>query len=127
MEITESIYEDVEEPSYKKPTREYANRVDHSRHKRGESALSWTRPEKGDSAVKRRKQTVDSPKGKSKTCLIYGPGHSSEECEVLGDFGIKYANSGPTKDNRSNPVPRETINRQQKRNPSLITHWMKLY
>ena len=85
MEISWYIYEGVVEPSYKKPTWADANRSGCIRHKRGEAASSWTRPEKGESASKRRKRHVYSPTGKSKTCLIHGPGHSSEECEVLGD------------------------------------------
>ena len=48
MEITESIYEFVVEPSYKKLTGADANRACHSRKKRGEAALSWTCPEKGE-------------------------------------------------------------------------------
>ena len=71
MEIAESIYEGVVEPSYKKPTWADANRAGHSRHKRGEVASSWTCPEKGKSAGKCRKQHVDSRTGKSKTCLIH--------------------------------------------------------
>ena len=35
METAESIYEGVVEPSYKKPTRAYANHAGHSRNKRG--------------------------------------------------------------------------------------------
>ena len=35
MEISESIYKVVVEPSYKKPTRADANRASHNRHKRG--------------------------------------------------------------------------------------------
>ena len=35
MEIAESIYIDVVEPSYKKPTREDANLAGHRRNKRG--------------------------------------------------------------------------------------------
>ena len=35
MEFAESIYKGVVEPSYKKPTRAYANRAGHSRQKRG--------------------------------------------------------------------------------------------
>ena len=35
MEITESIYEVVVEPFYKKPTRAGANRAGHRRNKRG--------------------------------------------------------------------------------------------
>ena len=39
MEIAESIYEGVVEPSYKKRTRENSNRASHSRKTRGEFAL----------------------------------------------------------------------------------------
>ena len=38
MEIFESIYKGVVEPSYKKSTRENANNAGHSRQKRGEYA-----------------------------------------------------------------------------------------
>ena len=62
MEIDESIYEDVVEPSYKKPTWVDANHAGHSRQKKGESTSPWTRPEKGESAGKRRKRHVDSPR-----------------------------------------------------------------
>ena len=78
MEIAESIYEGLVETSYKKTTQSDANRAGHSRYKRGEAASSWTRPEKGEINGKRIKRHVDSPLGKSKTCLIHGPGHSSE-------------------------------------------------
>ena len=64
MEISESIYEGLVEPSYKKPTMIDANRADHSRKNIGESASSWTRPEKGESAGKHRKRHVDSLTGK---------------------------------------------------------------
>ena len=64
MEISESIYEGLVEPYYKKPTRVDANCAGHSRQKREEAALSWTRPEKGKSAGKRRKRHVDSLTGK---------------------------------------------------------------
>ena len=64
MEINESIYEGVVEPSYKKSTRADTNRAGHSSNKRGESASSWTRPEKGESDGKRIKRHVDSPTGK---------------------------------------------------------------
>ena len=46
-------------------------------------------------------------------CLIHGPDHSSDECKVLGDFGYKYAKSGPTKDHGHNPVPGKKFNIQQ--------------
>ena len=77
--------------------------------------MSWTRLEKGESAGKRRKKYVDIPTGKSKKRIIHGSGHSSEECKVLGDFGTKYANSSPTKDCGSIPVPR-FLNRHQENN-----------
>ena len=76
MEISESIYKGVAEPSYKQTTREDSNRAVHIRHNKGEASSSWTRPEKVESAGKRIKRHVDIPTGKSKTCLIHVPGHS---------------------------------------------------
>ena len=65
---------------------------------RGESALSNTYSEMGESSGKRRKRYVDHPKDISKlTCLIHVPGHSSYICKVLGDFGSKYYKIRPTK------------------------------
>ena len=78
IEISEYIYKDVVEFSYKKPTGAGANRAGHSRQNRGEAALSRTRPEKGKISGKRRKRYVDSPTGKSKTYLIHGPRNYSE-------------------------------------------------
>ena len=109
MEISESIYEGLVEPYYKKPTRVDANCAGISSHNRGEPASSWTLPKKGESAGKRRKMHVDIPSGKSKTCLIHGPGHSSEECKVLGDFGTKYNNSRHNKYRGRNPEPGEKL------------------
>ena len=62
MEVVESIYEGVVEPSYKKPTLVDANRFGHSSYIRGEAALSKTRPATGESADKRRKRYEDFPK-----------------------------------------------------------------
>ena len=59
----------------------------------------------GESAGKRRKRYVDCLKIKSKTCLINGPRHSSDECEVMGDFGAKYAKVKPTKDYGDHSIP----------------------
>ena len=54
---------------------------------------------------KRRKISVDYLKGKYKpTCLIYGPGHSSDECKVLGEFVSKYSKIRTTKDSRDDTV-----------------------
>ena len=49
----------------------------------------------GESAGKHRKQYVDHPLGESKICLIHGPGHSYDECKVLGDFCVKHAKGKP--------------------------------
>ena len=66
----------------------------------------------GERTGKRRKQYVDRSKRKLKTYSIHGPGHSSDECKVLGDFGAMYANSKPTKDCGNHPIPREKSNIQ---------------
>ena len=47
MEISESIYECVVEPSYKKTNRADDNSVGHIRQNIGEAVSSWTRLEKG--------------------------------------------------------------------------------
>ena len=74
MDIAESIYKSIVEPSYKKSTREYSNHAGHIRKKRGEAASSQTHPAMDESAGKRRKQYVDWTLGKSKICLIHSPG-----------------------------------------------------
>ena len=51
-----------------------------------------------ESAEKCRKMYVYHPKDRQKlNCIIHGPGHSSDECKVLGDSGSKYAKGRPTK------------------------------
>ena len=55
MDTAESIYEGVAEPSYLKPTREYANRYGYIRNKRIEAALSQTHAVMEESSGKRRK------------------------------------------------------------------------
>ena len=75
-----------------------------------------------ESADKGRKVCVDHLKDISTpTCLIHGPGHSSDQCKVLGDFGSKYAKSRPTKDRRKNPANRNIFNRQQENN-AIFNH-----
>ena len=59
---------------------------------------------------------MDFPSGKSKNCLIHGPGHSSYECKVLRDFGDKYVKGKPTKNRGNHTVPRNKFNRQQENN-----------
>ena len=119
MEISESIYEDVVETSSKKLTRAEAYRGGHSSQNRVEATLSQTRSTTSESAGRRRKQYVDSPSGKSKTCLIHGPGYSSYECKDLGDFCARYAKGKPTKKRGNHPVPRNKFNRQ-KNNNSIV-------
>ena len=75
MKIVEYIYEFLVETSYKKPTREDANRAGHSRNKRVEVSPYKTHPETGEITDKHRKIYLDFLKRESRTCLIHGPGH----------------------------------------------------
>ena len=74
MEIAESIYEGIVEPSYKKVTREDANRACNSSQNRGESASLQTNSAMGKRLDKFRKQYVDCPSSESKTVLSTAPG-----------------------------------------------------
>ena len=57
-----------------------------------------------ESAGRLRKSYVDHPKDRSKLiCIIHGPGNSSEECKVLGNFGSNYSKRRPAKDCRKDP------------------------
>ena len=62
-----------------------ANRASHGRKiKGGESALP-TNPEKGRTGKRKARNAghpINRPTG-VKTCLLHGPGHSTEECKVL--------------------------------------------
>ena len=52
-----------------------------------------------ESAGKWKKVHVNHTKDSYKpTRIIHGPGYSSYECKVWGDFGSKYAKNRPTKD-----------------------------
>ena len=117
MEIAESIYECFVESSYKKLTRADANRSGHSRKMRGESASSNNYSKISDSNRKHRGKNVDNTKNRPKlTCLIYGPGHSSDECKALGDFGSKYDKIIPTKDRGHDYATINKFNRQKYNN-----------
>ena len=79
IEIEESIYGGVIEPSYEKPTGEYSNPAGPSSKMGGESILSNTFPGMSKSAGKNRKRYLDHSKDISKpTCLIHIPGYSSD-------------------------------------------------
>ena len=107
MEIAWSIYESVFETSYKKPNRADTKCDGNIRNNRGEFALSKTHPVTGESSGKHQKQYVDISKSESKTCLIHGPGHSSNKCKILGDSGTNYSNSKHTNNQVNNPTPRK--------------------
>ena len=116
MDIAESIYEVVVETSHTKTTKADANRDGHIRLKRGKSALSNNYSEMSKS-TEGAKIHADHPKDRPKpTCLIHGPGHSSDECKVLRDFGSRYAKSRPTKYNGHNLANRNKFNRKKYNN-----------
>ena len=84
---------------------------------RGEDDLSTTYSDMSESTGKCRNRYVDHLKGGSKlACLIHGPGHSSDECKVLGNLGTKYSKIRPTKDRRHEPATTKTCNRQKEKN-----------
>ena len=79
MEIPNYICGGVVEPSYKKPTREDANRAGYSRKTRGESASLNTYSNMSESAIKCIKRYVENLKDRSKLiCFVHGPGNSWE-------------------------------------------------
>ena len=78
--------------------------------------MSQTQSAIGVSVGKRRKRYVYRLSGELKTCLIHGPGHSSDEFKVLGNFGAKCAKGKPNKDRGNHPLPRNKFNMQQEIN-----------
>ena len=70
--------------------------------------LQWVR------RWKAQKKYVDCPSGEMKIYIIHGPGHSSNECKVLVDFGAKYAKGKPTKDRGNHSVPRNFLTGSRK-------------
>ena len=114
IENLEPIYEGVVEIAYKKYTRADANRAGHSRQMRGESTSSKTYSEMIKISGKHKKRYVNHPRDKSKlTCLISGPGHSSDECKVLSDFGSKYTKSRPNKERSPELTLKKKVGIQQ--------------
>ena len=70
-----------------------------------------------ESAGKRRKRYVDHWKDRSKpTCIIHGPGHSSDKCRFLGDLSSRYATKISTKDCGHDNANRKKFNRQKEMN-----------
>ena len=55
------------------------------------------------------------------TCLTHSPGHSSDECKVLGDFGSKYSIIMHAEDRGHDPITKNKFNRQQQNN-DIVNH-----
>ena len=99
-----------------------ANRSGNSRKTRVEPALPNTYFEISESAGKRRKRCVDRSKDRSRqTCLVHGPGCSSDEFKVLAGFGDKYSKIRPTKDHGHEPATKNKFNRQKEKN-YIVNH-----
>ena len=81
MEIAETVYEGGT-PSKITKLRTDVSRDNYGRKSKGGKAAFPTNPEKG-CAGKRKKHYAGHPRYWStvdKTCLVHGPGHSTEEC-----------------------------------------------
>ena len=95
----------------KKHTRVDENHSGHSKKMRGESDLSNTYSEMTKSAGKRRKRYAYHMKDRSKlTCLIHGPGNSSDECKVLGYLSSKCSKTRTTEYRGKEPAKMRKIN-----------------
>ena len=63
------------------------------------------------------KRYVDHPKDRfRKSCLIHGPGYSSYEYKVLGDFGSKYSKIRATKNRGQKPAKMNKCDKKQEEN-----------
>ena len=90
MEITEAIYKG-ETTSKNTPGAE-SKRGIFGRHKKGGAYASPFNPNQGCTGKLKTSNTgklSDDPTGAKKTCLMYGPGHSSEECKVTHKYTNK--------------------------------------
>ena len=75
-----------------------------------------------DSAGKIRKSYVDHPKDRSKlTCIIHGPGNSSNECKVLRNFGSEYSKIMSTKDRGKDHSNTKKCSKKKERN-DIVQH-----
>ena len=123
IEIIEIIYEYVVTPSYKKNTQSEANRTGLSRNKRGEAASSNIHHAKVGRSGKRCKRYVDCLKSASKTCMIPGTGHSSDEFKALGEFGTKYYAAQHTNNRGRDPIPKKRLQKKQE-NQTIINNML---
>ena len=66
---------------------------------------------------KRKQNYSDHLRYKSKiNCLIHSPGHLSDECKVLNDFGDKYAKGRDFGEHRKGPISNKTFGKKQEIN-----------
>ena len=99
--ICRKVYEVVAEHSYKKSTIADSNCNFHSRQMRGESASSKHYSNMGKQTGKRKKNCVYHLRDQLKlTCLVHGPGYTTDECKALNGFGTKYAKGRDFKEHR---------------------------
>ena len=75
-----------------------------------EAALSNNKSDISEIAGNLIKRYIDRLKDISKlTCLIHGPGNSSDECEVLDEFGTKNSKGRPAKYLRQELATRKSL------------------
>ena len=90
---------------------------------RGEATSSTTCSTMSESAGKPRKRYIKHPKDRLKlTFLIHGPGHSSDECKILREFGTNAAKCRPTKYHRQEEPANKKCFEIQKQNNSVFQH-----
>ena len=94
----------------------YYNCDGHITKNRVEAAWSQTHFVMVDNAGKCIKWYVDFPSVESKTCIFPLSQAFFFKCNILGDFGSKYAKGKPTNDRGNHPVPRNKFNKQQENN-----------
>ena len=84
MDISEQVYKGGT-PS-KTPTREESNRDGHVRKWEGGETASSTNRDKGRTRKRKTKHSgrlSGALTGAKKTCILHGPGHSSEACKLI--------------------------------------------
>ena len=102
VEITEQVYKG-ETPSNKK-TKGRCQLWQSCQEKKGRRICITYKPKKGRSGKRKTKNSVspsENTTGVDKTCLLHGPGHSSEECKVLQEYSKKQTAQRPHKENEA--------------------------
>ena len=105
MEITEMIYEGGS-PSKNNQWAE-ANRSSFGRNKKGGGAASLSSPKNGRTGKRKGNDTEHpryAPTGANNTCMLHGPGHSSEECKVLKEYSKNHIAQQSFKDKQAHSV-----------------------